>query len=209
YLGTPAAMEAVLAVLDRPMDTHLKYAVQTSLGSATLARHWKGKPDFLASHPSLAAFVKTWNQPNKITKGIDKPTPEEKKFDQQDNLKVVEIAAVPERLLFDVTRIEVSAGQPVKIVFTNPDATQHNLVIVQPGALEEIGMAGNEMAKDPGGFAKGFVPDSPKILHHTRLLEPATAEALRFHAPETPGVYPYLCTFPGHWIVMKGEMVVK
>ncbi|MCB1088849.1 MAG: HEAT repeat domain-containing protein, partial [Verrucomicrobiae bacterium] len=209
YLGTPTALEAVLAVIDRPMDTHLKYAVQTSLGSATLARHWKGKPDFLASHPSLAAFVKTWNQPNKITKGIDKPTPEEKKFDQQDNLKVVEIAAVPERLLFDVTRIEVSAGQPVKIVFTNPDATQHNLVIVQPGALEEIGMAGNEMAKDPGGFAKGFVPDSPKILHHTRLLEPATAEALRFHAPESPGVYPYLCTFPGHWIVMKGEMVVK
>ena len=23
------------------------------------------------------------------------------------------------------------------------------------------------------------------------------------------GIYPYLCTFPGHWVLMKGEMVVK
>jgi azurin len=91
----------------------------------------------------------------------------------------------------------------------NPDATQHNLVIVEPGALEEVGMAGNEMAKDPGGLAKGFIPESSKILHHTSLLSPDTGEILRFNAPEKPGVYPYLCTFPGHWIVMKGEMVVK
>ena len=31
---------------------------------------------------------------------------------------------------------------------------------------------------------------------------------LRFEAPEEPGVYPYVCTFPGHWIIMKGNMVV-
>jgi len=32
---------------------------------------------------------------------------------------------------------------------------------------------------------------------------------LRFLAPEKPGIYPYLCTFPGHWVLMKGEMIVK
>ena len=31
---------------------------------------------------------------------------------------------------------------------------------------------------------------------------------LRFQAPQEPGVYPYVCTFPGHWIVMNGKMVV-
>ena len=70
-------------------------------------------------------------------------------------------------------------------------------------------MAGNEMAKDPGGLAKGFVPESDKILHATKLLEPDTGEVLRFNAPEQPGIYPYLCTFPGHWVIMKGEMVVE
>ena len=31
---------------------------------------------------------------------------------------------------------------------------------------------------------------------------------LRFRAPAEPGIYPYVCTFPGHWVVMNGEMVV-
>jgi azurin len=80
---------------------------------------------------------------------------------------------------------------------------------VQPGALEEIGMAGNEMAKDPEGFKLGFVPKSEKILHATKLLDPKTSEILRFTAPEKPGDYPFVCTFPGHWVVMKGVMHVR
>ncbi len=33
--------------------------------------------------------------------------------------------------------------------------------------------------------------------------------ALHITAPDAPGVYPYLCTFPGHWMVMRGELVVE
>ncbi len=53
------------------------------------------------------------------------------------------------------------------------------------------------------------IPDSPKILHATKLLNPETGEVLRFNAPKTSGEYPYLCTFPGHWIIMHGTMTVK
>ena len=28
-------------------------------------------------------------------------------------------------------------------------------------------------------------------------------------APTQPGRYPYLCTFPGHWMVMNGELIVE
>jgi len=31
---------------------------------------------------------------------------------------------------------------------------------------------------------------------------------LRFRAPTQTGIYPYVCTFPGHWVVMNGEMIV-
>ena len=112
-------------------------------------------------------------------------------------------------MLFDQNRLTVTVGQPVRLVLKNPDATPHNLAIVKPGALEEVGLAGNEMAKDPGGMAKDFIPPSDKILHHTKLLMPNTAQVLRFHAPDNPGIYPFLCTFPGHWVVMKGEFVVE
>lgn len=31
---------------------------------------------------------------------------------------------------------------------------------------------------------------------------------VRFEAPAEPGIYPYVCTFPGHWVMMKGDLVV-
>jgi putative heme-binding domain-containing protein len=31
---------------------------------------------------------------------------------------------------------------------------------------------------------------------------------MRFNAPREPGVYPFVCTFPGHWVVMNGVMVI-
>lgn len=209
YIGTRGALEAITGVFDHEMDTHLAYATTCVLGAESLVSHWKGDDEFLTAHPKLAAFVAAEPGESPIEKSFAKPTSADKKFDAQPGLATVEISCIPERLLYDRTKFEVKAGQPVKLIFTNPDATQHNLVIVEPGALEEIGMAGNEMAKDPAGLSKGFLPDSPKILHHTSLLNPDTGEILRFHAPKKPGIYPYLCTFPGHWIVMKGEMVVK
>ena len=74
-------------------------------------------------------------------------------------------------------------GQPVRLDFINPDATAHNLVIVQPGALEEVGLAANEMAKDPASVKEGqFLPKSSKVLFHTKMLKPDSAESLRFTA---------------------------
>ena len=130
-------------------------------------------------------------------------------FDAQKGLRKIRISCIPERLLFDKTEFTVTAGQPVRLTLTNPDATQHNLVITVPGAADEIGLAGNEMAKSPEGIKKHFIPDSKKILHYTKLLDPDTSETLRFKAPDTPGDYPYVCTFPGHWILMRGVMHVK
>jgi azurin len=120
----------------------------------------------------------------------------------------VHIASVPERMLFDVKKFTVKPSQPVKLVFSNPDAMQHNLVIVKPGALEEVGTAGNEMAKDPEGIKRDFVPTSDKVLHATKLIDPQSSAILRFKAPTVAGSYPYVCTFPGHWVIMNGVMEV-
>ena len=215
HIGTPEALEAILDILNHPLDglTHLSYALRCSLESENLARHWRDNEDFLAEHPALVGFSNRWDKKSKIafvgeTEGKEQRA-KNKAFDALEDLATVRIRCLPERMLYSRNRFKVKPGQPVKLVFTNPDATQHNLVLVEPDALEEIGMAGNEMAKDPDGLRKGFLPESEKIIVHTELLEPATGQVLRFHAPEKPGTYPYLCTFPGHWIVMKGECVVE
>ena len=64
------------------------------------------------------------------------------------------------------------------------------------------------MARSPDGVKKQFIPSSEKILHHTQMLEQDTSDVLRFKAPDEPGDYPYICTFPGHWIIMKGVMQI-
>jgi azurin len=67
----------------------------------------------------------------------------------------------------------------------------------------------DKLAADPKDVEKAYVPDSPKVLHATPLVEPNGKAELTFDAPATPGRYPYLCTFPGHWRVMRGVLIVE
>lgn len=207
WIGTRPALEAMLDVLKHPRDGHLAYAVACSLNSHTLRPLWEGKPEFAAvaklmrPSPRDQAFVEP------------KPKGQEIAFDREPTLRTVRIGCVPERMLFTTAEFVVRPRQPVKIVFTNPDATDHNLVVVRPGTLAEVGMAANEMAKDPQNANSDFVPPSKKdlILHASPMIGPtrkSQVHVLRFHAPTEPGIYPYVCTFPGHWIVMNGVMVV-
>ncbi len=211
YVGTSAALDAMLGALEKPADAHLAYAIRTALDSEALARFWKGNAAYAAAHPQLEAFERRERAATATRKkaGPSVTAPSEPAFDQRPDLLTVHIASVPERMRFDVSRFEVKPGQPVKLVFSNPDMMQHNLVIVKPGALEEVGTAGNEMAKDPDGIKKDFVPKSDKVLHATKLIDPQATAILRFNAPREAGEYPYVCTFPGHWVIMNGVMQVK
>jgi putative heme-binding domain-containing protein len=184
----------------------LAYAVACSFGSHTLRPYWEGKPQY-----GIARLLKEANKALVIKEPT--PTASEAQFDVQSDLKTVRISCVPEKMLFTVTQFTVIAGQPVKVVFTNPDATDHNLAFVAPGALAEVGMAANEMAKDPRNAASDFLPPSKRslILHASPMIGPTRSSQVhvfRFQAPQQPGIYPFVCTFPGHWVVMNGVMAV-
>lgn len=123
-------------------------------------------------------------------------------------VRVVLIGTIREQILFDRRHFAVAAGKPVQIIFENTDVMPHNLVIVMPGSVQEVGIAAAlvPMSNDPK--VRQFVPDSDKVLHATHLVQPGGLEKLSFTAPTTPGDYPYVCTFPGHWLRMYGVMVV-
>jgi plastocyanin len=207
YIGTRAALESVLPVLDSPGEGHLQYAIATAFGAEKLARHWRGETQ-IGRYPELAIFYAAFGKSSKRQAGQTTRSANEAAFDNQKGVKVVEISTIPERMLFTVGEFSAKAGQPVKLIFTNPDVTPHNLVIVSPGSSAEIGIAANEMARSPDGVKKQFIPSSKKILHYTQMLEQDTSDVLRFTAPDEPGEYPYICTFPGHWIIMKGVMQI-
>lgn len=121
---------------------------------------------------------------------------------------VAVVRAIPHRIEFDRKKIYVEAGKPSVIIFENTDIMPHNLLVCQPGSLAEVGLAAEAMASDPDAFARHFVPKNKKVLHATRLLQPREVDRLQFIAPEKPGEYVFVCTFPGHWRVMNGVLHV-
>ena len=206
YVGTQDAFRAALDVFKHPADKHLAYAISSSLGSRSLRPHWENSDEF-----GIAKLLKKAQRSFELKEPT--PTAREAEFDTQKNLKTVTISCMPERMKYTLEQFAVTTGQPVKIVFKNPDATDHNLVIVRPGALAEVGMAANEMARDPKNSNSDFIPESKKdlILHASPMIGPTRqtqVNVLRFVAPTEPGIYPFVCTFPGHWIIMKGDIVV-
>ena len=90
----------------------------------------------------------------------------------------------------------VQPGQPVKIVFENADDMPHNIVFCQPGT-DTAAMAMKQMEKPEEALKRNWLPDDPRIWAHSKMLNPHEKEELTFTAPEKPGTYPYVCTFPG------------
>ena len=86
---------------------------------------------------------------------------------------------------------------------------QHNFVLVAPGAAEEVGALADRLATQPDSLAQGYLPESNKILQATPLVQPKQKSELNFTAPAVPGRYPFICTFPGHWRIMRGVLVVE
>ncbi|MBU63408.1 MAG: hypothetical protein CMI26_13005 [Opitutae bacterium] len=123
-----------------------------------------------------------------------------------DDFKIT-ISCIKEKLMYDIKEFTTRSGQNITVTFKNSDFPPHNLLFVQPGTADEV--AGLAIALGAEGFAKGFRPESDKILWGSAMLDQGQQSTINFIAPE-PGDYPYLCTFPGHHILMRGMMrVVK
>ncbi|RMF39293.1 MAG: hypothetical protein D6753_14090 [Planctomycetota bacterium] len=123
-------------------------------------------------------------------------------------VRVVRIRTVEEEMRYDTPYFAVEAGRPVQVVLINEDLMPHNLVITVPGALKEVAELGLQVGPTGGKDGKQYVPDTDKVLFATHMVPAHQQETLTFTAPEEPGEYPYVCTFPRHWMRMYGVMVV-
>ena len=128
--------------------------------------------------------------------------------DSKEKATMVQIKTVKNEMKYDISEFVVEAGKPVEIVLENIDFMQHNLVIVAPGEKEKVGAAADKMAADPKGAEKNYIPEMGEVLYATALVNPEEKVVLKFTAPDKPGMYPFICTFPGHWRIMQGVMKV-
>ena len=110
-------------------------------------------------------------------------------------------------LQYDLVRFTVKPGAKVKVVLTNKDDMSHNLVFTKPGKRDSVVHAAMKLVEK--GPSMDYIPDSPDVLWSMPVLSPGEVKTLTFTAPEEPGVYPYVCTFPGHGFSMYGAMYVN
>lgn len=123
-------------------------------------------------------------------------------------VRVVRINTVHEEMRYDTPYFAVEAGRPVQLVLRNEDLMPHNLVVTAPGKLRAVADQAATLSPQVDSQGKQYVPESQDVLVATRMVDPHRQDALTFNAPEEPGEYPYVCTFPNHWMRMYGVMVV-
>ena len=117
----------------------------------------------------------------------------------------VNVSTAGEQLQFAPSNLSAAAGD-VKVSFKNGSSVQkHNFVLVKGGddaasKVDEEGVTAGE--------AKGYIPDDPNIVAHTKLVDGGATDTATGNLPA--GTYTFLCTFPGHYAAgMKGTLTVK
>ncbi len=120
----------------------------------------------------------------------------------------ITIQPVGNQMEYEQTEFTIPAGEEITLTFENTatsPAMQHNVVILNSNddtVVDRVGQASAAAADD------GYLPTDEAILAATDMAEPGETVTVTFTAPNEPGTYRYICTFPGHYTVMQGAMTV-
>ena len=115
-----------------------------------------------------------------------------------------------DQMLYNINEIKVKSGQTIKLTLKNigklpAEAMSHNFVLlkkeVNPSAFAMQALKAVDEHYMPASMAD-------QTIAHTAMLGPGQTDAIEFAAPEK-GSYDYICTFPGHFSVMKGKLIVE
>lgn len=114
----------------------------------------------------------------------------------------ITIRAAGSTLAFVPPRISVKNGTRVRIRFVNEGTLPHNFVL--PREADDIDALGTAAYQADN---TGHVPleHRDKLIAYTGLASPGETVEVTFVVPP-PGVYTYVCLFPGHSNTMLGTL---
>lgn len=179
--GPPQELYLTVHALDAPFTEFPGYQPQEKL---------------VAAHPQQADLALLARPP--APNPWREPLPDARRID----------LAAGQNLSFSDTTLTARAGESLHLHFRNPDVVPHNWVLLRPGSLERVGQTINRLIADPEAAWRQYVPQSDDVLVYTDIIPAAGEGNIYFRAPDQPGRYPFLCSFPGHWMVMNGTLVV-
>ena len=113
-----------------------------------------------------------------------------------------------DQMQYDQEILTVKGGSRVKLTLNHTGqiskaAMGHNVVILKAGVkLEEYA---REALKASGA---GYIPDNDQAVAFTKMIGGGETTAISFDAP-APGTYEFVCTYPGHYLLMQGKLIVE
>lgn len=121
--------------------------------------------------------------------------------------ETVTVGTLGDELAYDVVEIRARAGSEITIEFVNKSGGMpHNVVFVNGESdIHPVGIAALQASKNE------YIPESEldRIFGYTAMAGPGETVSLTVSVPDEPGTYPYICTYPGHFTVMQGRLIVR
>ena len=109
------------------------------------------------------------------------------------------------KMAYLTTEFTVKSGQTVTLIMENTasmEVMKHNIVVLNDESkINEVGIQAIN--------APNYLPENDAIIAATPMANAGESTEVTFTAPNKPGKYAYICTFPGHYSMMKGYMIVE
>ena len=121
------------------------------------------------------------------------------------------------------TNIIINSNDTMKFdkkILLVPAGKKITLTLNHTGKFPKVGMGHNfvllkadtnvsEFAEKAAMARKtDYIPEGDQTIAYTKLLGGGESDTIIFEAPKK-GYYTFLCTFPGHWQLMRGKLIVK
>ena len=110
---------------------------------------------------------------------------------------------------FDKKEIIAFSGQKITLTLNHTGKLDklvmgHNFVLLKKGVnSNEFGIKASSEKENE------YIPDGGnQVIVHTKLIGGGESDTITFDAPEK-GTYEFICSFPGHYMSMKGKLIIK
>jgi azurin len=110
---------------------------------------------------------------------------------------------------YNLNEIRVKAGETVKLTLTHigqlpENAMGHNFVLLKQGT-DVVDFA----QKAATATDNDYIPQgTDAVIAQTEMIGGGEETSIEFTAPAA-GTYEYICSFPGHYVQMRGKFIVE
>jgi azurin len=113
-----------------------------------------------------------------------------------------------DQMQFDKRVLSASPGQKVTLTLNhtgrgNKMIMGHNFVLLKKDIDVDVFARKAVEARD-----SEYIPEGDEMVAYTKLIGGGESVTITFDAPEQ-GIYNFICSFPAHYQLMRGQLIVK